>query len=164
MKTEFIVISWLAIIGIAFFAYLQGLDLRKWSTWLYGAISVLILILNLGLSVKTVVMAVSSIAFIWIVFGISSQGLDLRKRSSWLYGATGFLCGLALSTAISGDLIGSLKFGAIFGFMILFTGVTMRGEKQKSKRMARSLVQEYGKEDPPSLFAKLVKKLLDKYK
>ena len=113
---------------------------------------------------KIVVIAVSLAAFIWIAFVVSFQGLDLRKRSSWLYVAFGFFCGLALIIAINGNLIEGLKIGSIFAFIILFTGVTMRGESQKSKRMARSLARKYGKEDPPSLFAKLVKKLFDKYK
>ena len=134
MKTEFIVISWLAIIGIAFFAYLEGLDIRKWSSWIYGAISVLLIILNLGLSIKTIVIAVSLVVFIWIVLIASFQGLDLRKRASWLYGAYGFLCGLALGTAISGDFFASLNIGAIFAFMILFAGATMRWHNQKYGR------------------------------
>ena len=113
---------------------------------------------------KTVVIAVSLVVFIWIVFVVSFQGLDLRKRASWLYGALGFLSGLALGTAISGNLIESLNIGAIFAFMILFAGVTMRWHNQKYRGMAKSLVRKYGKEDPPSLFAKLVKKLLGKYK
>ncbi len=134
MKTEIIVISVIALIGIAFFASFEGLDLRKRSSWLYGIISILILILNLGLSVRTVVIAVSLVAFIWMIIFVSYQGLDLRKRSDWLYGVFGFLCGLALITAISSNLIGSLKFGAIFGFMTLFVGVTMRRHKQEYGR------------------------------
>jgi hypothetical protein len=114
MKTEFIVISWIAIIGIAFFAYLEGLDIRKPSSWMYGVISILLLILNLGLSIKTIVIAASFVVFIWIVLIASFQGLDLRKRSNWLYGAYGFLCGLALGTAISGDFVASLNIGAVF--------------------------------------------------
>jgi len=113
---------------------------------------------------KTVVIAVSLVGFIWIQFVVSFQGLDLRKRASWLYGVLGFLCGLALSTAISGNLIESLKIGIIFAFMTLLAGVMRRQHKQKYGGMAKDLVQKYGKEDPPSLFAKLVKKLLGKYK
>jgi len=113
---------------------------------------------------KTVVIFVSFTVFIWIVFVASFQGLDLRKRSSWLYGVYGFLSGLALGTAINGNLIEGLNIGAMVAFIVLFTGVTMRRHKQKYEGMAKSLVRKYEKEDPPSLFAKLVRKLLDKYK
>ena len=114
---------------------------------------------------KTVVIFVSFTVFIWIVFVAYFQGLDLRKRSSWLYGVFGFLCGLALGTAINGNLIEGLNIGTIFAFMILLAGVTTRRNNQKYGSMtAKSLVRKYGKEDPPSLFTKLVQKLLGKYK
>ncbi len=113
---------------------------------------------------QTVVIVFSLVVFIWIVFVVSFQGLDLRKWSDWLYGIYGFLSGLALGTAINGNLIEGLNMGFIFAFMILFTGVTMRRHKQKYGGMAKDLVRKYEKEDPPSLFAKLVKKLLGKYK
>ena len=113
-----------------------------------------------------VVVALSSVALFWTLSIVSFQGLDLRERSSWLYVAVGFLCGLALSTDISNNLIESLIMGAMVAFIVLFTGVTMRRHKQKYGDMVatKSLVRKYGKEDPPSLFAKLVKKLFDKYK
>jgi hypothetical protein len=116
---------------------------------------------NGGLNMNTVVIFISLAVFIWIGFVVSFQGLDLRKRSDWLYGVSGFLCGLALGIAISGNFIGSLNIGAIFAFMTLFSGVTMRRHKQKYGGIAaKSLVRKYGKEDDPSVFAKLVRKLL----
>jgi hypothetical protein len=50
--------------------------------------------------------------------------------------------------------------------MVLFTGVVMRRHNQKYRRwtVTKSLVRKYEKEDNPSLFAKLVKKLFGKYK
>ncbi len=113
---------------------------------------------------KTVVIAVSLVGFFVIGVVASFQGLDLRKRSSWLYGAISFLCGLALGFVLSGNLIESLKGGAIFAFMTLVGGATMRWHKQRYEGKARSLLLQYGQGDHPSLFAKLVKKLLDKYK
>jgi hypothetical protein len=114
---------------------------------------------------QTVVIIVNLVVLIWIMFVVSFQGLDLRKRSSWLYGAIGFLCGVALSIDISSNLIENLIMGAMVAFMILFIGVTMRRHKQKYGRVTvKSLVRKYGKDDSPSLFAKLVKRLFDKYK
>jgi membrane protease YdiL (CAAX protease family) len=113
-----------------------------------------------------VVIAISSVALFWALSIASFQGLDLKKRSSWLYVAVGFLCGIALSTDISNNLIESLTAGAIVAFIVLFTGVVMRRHKQKYGRWTatKSLVRKYEREDNPSLFAKLVKKLFDKYK
>ena len=114
---------------------------------------------------KTVVIAVSLVAFFVIGYIASFQGLDLRKRSSWLYGVISFLCGLALGFVLSGNLIESLKGGAILAFLTLFGGATMRRHKQKyNEDYARSLLLQYGQKDPPSLFTKLVKKLLGRYK
>jgi hypothetical protein len=115
---------------------------------------------------QTVVIIISLAVFIWVGFVVSFQGLDLRKRSDWLYVVFGFLSGLALGTAISGDLIGSLNIGTIFAIMTLFTGATMRRHKQKYGRWTatKSLVRKYEKEDDPSLFAKLVRKIFGKYK
>jgi hypothetical protein len=115
---------------------------------------------------QTIVIVISFIVFIWVLFVVSFQGLDLRKQSDWLYGVVGFFCGLALGIAISGKVIESLSIGAIFAFMILFIGVTMRRNNQKYGHWTatKSLVRKYEKEDNPSLFAKLVKKLFDRFK
>ena len=80
---------------------------------------------------KTVVIAVSLGAYLVLAVVASFHGLDLRKRSSWLYGTISFLGGLAGGFALSGSLIEGLKSGAIFAFLILFTGVTMRWHKQR---------------------------------
>lgn len=113
---------------------------------------------------KTVVIAVSLVT-LFVIEYIAFQGLDLRKRSSWLYGAFGFLCGLALGFLLSGNLIEGLKGGALFAFLILSGGATMRRHKQRyNEDKARSLLLQYGQKDPPSLFTKLVKKLLGRYK
>lgn len=132
MTTEFIaVISAVALLIISASAYFDGLDFRKWSSWLYGIISVLLLVLNFGISVKSVVIAVSLVALIWIIFIASIEGFDLKKRTSWIYGIAGFLCGVASGTAIRGVLIESLKMGIIFAFVILSTGAVMRRHKLK---------------------------------
>ena len=112
----------------------------------------------------TVVIAVSLVAFFVMGYVASFQGLDLRKRSSWLYGVISFLCGLVPLFLLSGNLIEGLKGGAIFAFLTLFIGATRRRHKQRSESMTKSLLLKYGKEDDPSLFAKLVKRLLGKYK
>ena len=114
---------------------------------------------------QIVVIAISSVALFWALSIASFQGLDLKKRSSWLYVAVGFLCGIALSTDISNNLIESLIAGVMVALIVLFTGVTMRWHKQKyGGAAAKSLVRKYGKEDDPSMFAKLVRKILGKYK
>ena len=113
---------------------------------------------------KTVAIAVSLLVFFVIGYIASFQGLDLRRRSSWLYGAISFLCGFTGVLLLSGNLIEGLKGGAIFAFLTLFGGATMLRHKQKYQGMARSLLLQYGNDDHPSLFGRLVKKLLGKYK
>jgi len=113
---------------------------------------------------KTVVIVVSLAALLAIVYVASLKGLDLKRRSSWLYGVISFLSGVAVIMGLNGNLIDGLKVGAIFAFLTLFTGTTMRWHNQRYRGMASSLLLKYGKEDDPSLFAKLVRKLLGKYK
>ena len=123
-----------------------------------------IVILNKGLNMNTFVMALSLAGFLLVVTVASVKGLDLRKGSSWLYGAISFLCGFAGGLSLSVNLVESLKAGALFAFLTLFTGATMRRHKQRYEGMAGPLLLKYGKEDDPSLFAKLVRRLLRKYK
>lgn len=114
---------------------------------------------------KTVVIVASLVALLAMGYVASFRGLDLRRRSSWVYGLISFLCGIALIIGLNGNLIDGLKAGAIFAFVTLFTGATMRRHKQKyDQDTARSLLLKYGKEDDSSLFAKLVRILLGKYK
>jgi len=120
---------------------------------------------NGEMNVKTIGVAVSLIVFFLIGSIASFQGLDLRKPSSWLYGAISFLCGLALGLSLSANLIESLKGGTLFAVLTLTAGAAMLRHKQKyNVDTARSLLLKYGKEDDPSLFAKLVRALLGKYK
>ncbi len=111
---------------------------------------------------KTVVIVVGLVIFLVIDY-IAMQGLDLRKWKNWLYGLGGFLCGLMMGLSLTANLAESLKVGAIFAFLILVGGATMRWHKQRYEGMAKSLFLQYGKEDDPSLFAKLVRRLLGKY-
>lgn len=113
---------------------------------------------------KIFVIVVSLVVLLAMGYVASFKGLDLRKASSWLYGAISFLCGLAGGFSLTGSLIESIKVGAIFAFLTLFTGATMRRHNQRYRGVASSLILKYGKEDDPSLFAKLVRKLLGKYK
>ena len=123
-----------------------------------------IVILSRGLNMKTFVMAVSLAGFLLVGTVAALKGLDLRKGSSWLYGAISFLCGFAGGLSLSVNLVESLKAGVLFAFLTLFTGATMRRHKQRYEGMAGPLLLKYGKEDDPSLFAKLVRRLLGKYK
>jgi ABC-type Mn2+/Zn2+ transport system permease subunit len=114
---------------------------------------------------KTVGIAISLIVFFVIGCIASFQGFDLRKRSSWIYDAISFLCGIALGLSLSANLIESLKGGALFAVLTLAGGAAMHRHKQKyNEDMARSLLLKYGKEDDSSLFAKLIRRLLSKYK
>jgi hypothetical protein len=79
-------------------------------------------------------MAVSIVAFMWIEMIVCFKGLDLSKRASWLYGAYGFLCGLALGTAMNGKLSDGIGMGVIVSFLTLFGGATMRSHKLKYGR------------------------------
>jgi len=111
---------------------------------------------------KTVVIAFSFVIFLVIDY-MAMQGFDLRKWKSWLYGAVSFVCGLMMSMRLDGNWAESLKVGALFAFLILFGGAMARRHKQRYEGMAKSLFSQYGKEDDPSLFAKLVRRLLGKY-
>jgi hypothetical protein len=114
---------------------------------------------------KTVGIAVSLIVFFVIGYIASFQGLDLRKWSSWLYSVLSLLCCLALGLSLGANLIESFKGGALFAILTLAGGAAMRRHKQKyNEDMARSLLLKYGKEDDSSSFAKLVRRLLSKYK
>jgi|SRR5688572_18382301 len=123
-----------------------------------------IMILNRGSNMNTFVMALSLAGFILVVTVASVKGLDLRKGSSWLYGAISFLCGFAGGLSLNTNLVVSLQTGAIFAFLTLFGGAAMRRHKQRYEGMGGPLLLKYGKEDDPSLFAKLVRRLLGKYK
>ena len=114
---------------------------------------------------NTFVMALS-LAVAFLVLAVASvKGFDLRKGSTWLYSAISFLCGFAVGLSLNGNLVESLKGGALFAFLTLVTGASMRSHKQRyNEDKARSLLLKYGKEDDPSLFAKLVRRLLGKYK
>jgi len=117
------------------------------------------------MNMKTVVIAIGLLTFFMIGASASIKGLDLRRWSSWLYGVIGFLSGLVLGITLTGNLIESLKVGGIFAFLTLVSGVAMRRHKQRyNEDTARSLLLQYGKEDDSSLFAKLVRILLGKYK
>jgi len=112
----------------------------------------------------TIVIVIGIALFIWIGFVVTYQGLNLRKLSNWFYGVISFACGLLIGLVISNNLIESLKVGIIFAFLTLFTGVTMRQNKQKTEDMFKSLWIEYGNEKNVSFFAQIVRKLLGKYK
>ncbi len=113
---------------------------------------------------KTAVIVVSLVVLLAIVLIASFNGLDLRKRSSWLLGVISFLGGVALIIGLNGNLIDGLTAGGIFAFMTLLGGATMRWHKQRYEGMAKSLFSQYGRQDDPSFFAKLVRSLLRKYK
>lgn len=111
------------------------------------------------------VMVVGFFLLIWVAFAVSFQGLDLRKRSSWLYVVVGFASGAALGTVASENFIDNLITGLMFATLALFVGATMRQHKRKyGSATARSLAQRSEEKRPSSLFAKLARKLLDKYK
>jgi hypothetical protein len=113
---------------------------------------------------NTFVMALSLAVALLVLAVASVKGLDLRKGSSWLYSAISFLCGFAGGLSLNANLVESLKGGALFAFLTLFTGGAMRRHKQRYEGMGGPLLLKYGKEDDPSLFAKLVRRLLGKYK
>ena len=100
-----------------------------------------------------------------LVIYVNIQGLDLKKPLNWLYGVLGFFGCFTMVLFLRGDLIEAMEIGAIFAFSILISGAIRRRNKQKyNGSMAGSLLQQYGKEDHPSLFARLVNKFLGKYK
>ena len=112
---------------------------------------------------KSAVIILSLVTLLGIGTIASFKGLDLRRWSSWVYGAVSFVCGLLAGLSLSSNLLESTKMGVLFVFMTLLTGAAMRWHKQRYEGMAKSLFLRYGKEDDPSLFAKLVRRLLGKY-
>ena len=113
---------------------------------------------------KTVLIVVSLAVLLAVLNVASLKGLDLKRRSSWLYGVIGFLSGVVLIMGLDGNLIDGLIAGVICAFLTLLGGATTRRHKQEFEGKFRSLVIEHGKDDDPSLLAKLVKKLFGKYK
>ena len=113
---------------------------------------------------KTVLIAIGFTGLLAVMYVVSFKGLDLKRRSSWLYGVISLLGGVALIMGLNGNLIDGLKAGGFFAVVTLLGGATMRWHKQRYERMVISLLSQYGKEDDPSLFAKLVRRLLGRYK
>jgi hypothetical protein len=113
---------------------------------------------------KTLVMAIGILTFLVTETVASFTGLDLRIWSSWLYGVASFLAGFLLGITLTNDLIESLKVGALLAFLTLISGVAMRRHKRRYEGMAVALLQKYGKVEDTSSFAKLVRRLLSKYK
>ena len=113
---------------------------------------------------KTVVIIVSWVTVLAVGFVASFKGLDLRRKTSWLYGVISFLGGFALIMGQNGNVNNALVAGCIFAFLTLFAGAMRRVHKQKYEGMAKPLLLNYGKDDDPSFFAKLVRSLLSKYK
>jgi hypothetical protein len=112
---------------------------------------------------KTVVIVSSLVPLFVIFFVVSFRGLDLRRWSSWLYGAISFFCGVAVGLSLDANLVESIKAGGLLALMTLLGGATMRWHKLRYDGLAQTLFLQYGKEDDPSLFAKLVRMLLGKY-
>ena len=113
---------------------------------------------------KTVGVAIGLIIFSVMAFFISFKGLDLKRWSSWLYSVICFFSGFLLGYSLTDNTIEGLKVGCIFAIVMLIGGAAMRRHKQKYGDMVRPLVLKYGKEDDRSLFAKLVRRILSKYK
>ena len=113
---------------------------------------------------KTVVIVVSLAVLLAVLYVASIMGLDLKRRSSWLYGVISFLSGVVLIMGLDGNLIDGLIAGVIFAFLTLLSGASRHQHKQEFEGKIRSLLIEYIKDDDPSLFAKLVRKLFGKYK
>ena len=113
---------------------------------------------------KTVLIVVSLAVVLAVGYVSSIKGLDLKRRSSWLYGAISFLSGVVLIIGLDGNLSDGLIAGVLCAFLTLLGGATTRWHKQEFEGKFRSLVIEHGKDDDPSLLAKLVRKLFGKYK
>lgn len=113
---------------------------------------------------KTVGIAIGLAALFITAFIASFKGFELKKRSSWLYGLVCFFSGFLLGFSLSNNLIEGLKVGCIFAFVLLIGGAAMHRHKLRYRGMAGPLLLKYGKENDPSLFAKLVRRFLGKYK
>jgi hypothetical protein len=83
---------------------------------------------------KIAIIIVSLTTFFVIGLIASFQGLDLRKLTSWFYGTVSFFCGFVPTFLLSGNLVEGLKGGAIFSFITLVGGATMRWHKRRYER------------------------------
>ncbi|HET9907201.1 MAG TPA: hypothetical protein VFQ23_11185 [Anaerolineales bacterium] len=120
--------------------------------------------LNGETKLKTGLIVVSLAVLLAVLNVASLKGLDLKRRSSWWYGVISFICGISVIMVLNGNLNDGQIAGIICAFLTMLGGATTRWHKQEFEGKFRSLVIEYGKEDDPSLFAKLVRKLFGKYK
>lgn len=115
---------------------------------------------------KIFVIIISTCIFLWISLDTTFNGLDLRKKSSWLYGVVGFLCGLAVGTAITSNLSTGLLTGAIFAIAIMLNGAVMRSHQRNSKIQddkIRTLYLQLKKRKDTNFFARLAQKILEKF-
>ena len=113
---------------------------------------------------KIVVAVVSIIPFLWGIYVASFFGLDLRKWSDWKYGGVSFISGVAVAITAGSSLVVCLLTGIIFAFLTLFGGVMTRRHKRETQKMTKEFLSQYENDELPPLLARLVKKLLDKYK
>jgi hypothetical protein len=113
---------------------------------------------------QTFIVAICLLTFVVTESVACYKGLDLKKRSSWLYGVISFLSGLVLGFSLGNDLIEILELAVLFTVFTLLGGVVMRRHKQKYEGRTGPLLLKYGKEDDTSFFAKIVRRLLNKYK
>ncbi len=61
-------------------------------------------------------------------------GLDLKKWQTWLFGVYGFLTFLLTGLVGTGNIIESIKVGAIVAFATVFVGVTTRWNRERAKK------------------------------
>ena len=80
---------------------------------------------------ETIVIAILLVYL--IVGGVGMyKGLDLSKWSSWIYGIYGFLSGFLIGFLIV-DLQSGLLVGALFAFIVMYSGVMIRWHRQRFK-------------------------------
>jgi hydrogenase/urease accessory protein HupE len=95
---------------------------------------------------------------------VSFQGLDLRKPANWLFGIFGFFGGYISGLRIGINHNDAILLGTMIATLILVQGGTRHWHKLKYRTLARSMLSSNRESGNSSMFAKLVRKLLRKFK
>jgi hypothetical protein len=83
-------------------------------------------------------LATLSVVIFAIVFAITIYiGLDLKKWQTWLFGVYGFLTFFLVGLIGTGNVIESIKVGAIVAFATIFVGVTTSWNRERAKKWLR---------------------------
>ena len=82
------------------------------------------------LTILLVLLCISGVGGIFLI------NYHIKKWWGWAFSLVGFLCGLSIGL-LGLDLIGGLKLGSIFAFMIIFGGVITRKQRLHAEEISK---------------------------